>query len=346
MKRNSQTLDSQVSLALPSRGVLAEQTEAFLRGCGLSIAKTNPRQYVASMPAIPQIDVLFQRVADIALKVLGGAADIGITGLDVVREHCMGDDQVLVLHDSLKYGDCRLVIATPEAWFDVENMSDIADLAIEFREHKGRDLRVATKFPNLTRQFLRDHGIRHFALVKAEGAIEGAPSLGYADIVADLTATGTTLRENHLKELGDGCILESQACLIGNRQRLARSDQVLETVGLLLEYIDGALKAKSFLSVTANIEGESEEAVAKTVSTDAPSGFQGPAISRVYLAHDRPSQQANWYAVTLVVHRDDLFRALAHLRTVGGKQIIVTPTTYVFAGMSESYQRLVELIRR
>lgn len=207
--------NTSVTLALPSKGAIAEPTLNFLRECGLNVEKANERQYIGSVPTIPGLQVLFQRVTDILYKVVDGTAQIGITGLDVVREN--DNENLVVIHDHLGFGHCSLVVAIPETWVDVENMADLQDVALEFREQKRRNLRIATKYPTLTRQFLRNQGLHHFTLVKAEGAIEAAPTLDYADIIVDLTQTGTTLRENHLKILADGIIIDSQACLIGNR---------------------------------------------------------------------------------------------------------------------------------
>src|SRR5689334_12337220 len=231
-----------VTLALPSKGAIAESTLSFLRDCGLKVDKPNQRQYTGYLPAISEIQVLFQRVTDILYKVADGTAQIGITGLDIVREN--PNENLIVIHDKLGYGQCSLVVAIPETWVDVENMTDLLDIALDFRENKRRNLRIATKYPTLTRQFLHNQGLHHFTLVKAEGAIEAAPTLGYADIIIDLTQTGTTLRENHLKALADGVIVESQACLIGNADALRSRPDVLEAARLLLEYMDAALQGR------------------------------------------------------------------------------------------------------
>src|SRR5258707_4677772 len=236
-----QFIDQRVTLALPSKGAIAEPTLDFLKTCDLKVLQTNPRQYTATVPALPQLDVLFQRVTDIVYRVAEGTVDMGITGLDVVQEIAGGTDDVMILHENLRYGACQLVVAVPEAWIDVDTMADVVDISLDFREHKRRNLRIATKFTNLARQFLHQHGVHHFTLVEAEGAIEAAPTLGYADIIIDLSATGTTLRENHLKAVSDGVILESNACLIGNVARLRDCPESLDTAKTLLELIDAAL---------------------------------------------------------------------------------------------------------
>jgi ATP phosphoribosyltransferase len=129
------TNPERVTIALPSKGALADPTLDFLKACDLKIAKPNPRQYVATMPTLPSVDVLFQRVTDIVYKVADGTVDMGVTGLDVVRE--LAGDEVIVMHPNLGYGDCDLVAAVPEAWIDVETMTDLADVALDFRSPRS-----------------------------------------------------------------------------------------------------------------------------------------------------------------------------------------------------------------
>src|SRR5260221_9636124 len=259
-------MDDRVTLALRSKGAIAEPTLDFLRSCDLKVVQTNPRQYTATVPALPHLDVLFQRVTDIVYKVAEGTVDMGITGLDVVQEIAGGTDDVMILHENLRYGACQLVVAVPEAWIDVDTMADVVDISLDFREHRRRNMRVATKFTNLARQFLHQHGVHHFTLVEAEGAIEAAPTLGYADIIIDLSATGTTLRENHLKPVNDGVILDSNACLIANISRLRAVPQALDTARTMLEVIHAALNGRNYYQLTANLRGTSAENVAHALA--------------------------------------------------------------------------------
>jgi ATP phosphoribosyltransferase len=327
-----------ITLALPSKGAIAEPTTNFLRDCGLRIDKPNVRQYTGLMPAIPTIDVLFQRVNDVVYKVSDGTAQLGITGYDVVCEHPHED--IIVIHDKLGYGHCQLSVAVPEAWVDVQSLADLVEVALDFREYKQRNLRVATTYTYLARQFLHAHGIHHFTLVKAEGAIEAAPTLGYADMVIDLTQTGTTLRENHLKLIADGTIVEAQACLIGNRPVLCNSPGILDTVRTLLEYIDGALHGRRYYQVTANIQGESAEDVAhKVASNPVTRGLQGPTIAPIYATNGGSGQ---WYTLTVIIAHDNLLKAVAHLRAIGGTHTIAMPVRYVFMEESATFANLLK----
>ncbi|MFW5772210.1 MAG: ATP phosphoribosyltransferase [Phototrophicaceae bacterium] len=335
-------MNEPITLALPSKGAIAEPTNNFLAQCGLRIHKPNPRQYTGSIPALPGVNVLFQRVKDVMYKVADGTAQIGITGYDVVREH--PHDDLIVIHPELGYGHCELTVAVPEAWVDVETMADLHDIALDFRESKQRNLRVATTYTNLTRQFLHASGIHHFTMVRAEGAIEVAPTIGYADVIVDLTQTGTTLRENHLKMLHDGQIITSQACLIGNRPALEANPALLDTVRVMLERIDAALNGKRYSQLTANIEGDSAENIAqRLMGNPITRGLLGPTISPVYGA--QANGGGRWHTVTLTVNSRQLLDAVEHLRTIGSTQIVVQPVEYVFLDHSPTFARLSEQLQ-
>ena len=151
------------------------------------------------------VTTVFQRAADIVAKVDEGNLDIGITGYDVVCEYRYDDDNLIVLMDDLGYSKAQIVVAVPEAWLDIATIADLADLAVEFKA-SGRELRIATAYPNLARAFLYRHGVNYFVLTGAHGALEAAPAMGYADLVVEITETGTTLRDNRLKLLEGGGI--------------------------------------------------------------------------------------------------------------------------------------------
>jgi ATP phosphoribosyltransferase len=335
-------MTDRVMLALPSKGAIAEPTVNFLSDCGLRVEKPNPRQYTGSVPSLPQVDVLFQRVIDVVYKVTDGTAQLGITGLDVVREYA--HDDLIVIHDDLRYGYCKLLAAVPEAWVDVETMIDLTEVALDFREYKRRNLRVATTYPHQTRQFLHGQGIHHFTLVNAEGAIEAAPTIGYADIIVDLVQTGTTLRENHLKPLPDGVIVESQACLVGNRTALKSDPALLRTTQVMLEHIDAALQGRGYSQVTVNIRGESAEEISRKVAANPLTrGLQGPTIAPIYGTEN--SAGAHWFTITIIVANKALLQSIQLLRALGGTQSTVVPVRYVFLEQSPTFAKLCETLK-
>jgi ATP phosphoribosyltransferase len=254
-----------------------------------------------------------------------------------VAEDRHEDDDVAVLYRELGYGRCSLVLAVPDGWVDVTTIADLAEVATELRG-RGRELRVATKYANLTRQFLYEHGINYFSIVASQGALEAAPTMGYSDIVADLMSSGVTLRENRLKAVTGGTLLRSEACLIGNRRALATSEAKLARTRAILELLEAYLHGRSYKSLTANVRGESEEAVARHITADeAIAGLRGPTIARVY---PKAGGERDWFAVTVVVRQDLLLTAVEHLRRAGAAEISVHDVHYVFEHRSWSFEAL------
>ncbi|MCL4247648.1 MAG: ATP phosphoribosyltransferase [Anaerolineae bacterium] len=330
-------MNETVTLALPSKGAISEPTLSFLRDCGLRVEKPNPRQYTGAVPAVPRLDVLFQRVIDILYKVADGTAQLGITGLDVVHEY--PHDDVMVIHENLGYGECKLLVAVPESWIDVGNMADFADVALDFREYQRRNIRIATTYPHMTRKFLHAQGIHHFTIVNAEGAIEAAPTIGYADAVVDLTQTGTTLRENHLKPIGDGVILESQACLIGNRTALREHGAALEAVRTMLEYVDASLQGKNYSQVTVNMRAANIDDIARRLAANPITrGLQGPTIAPIYGVNNGTGDQ--WFTITLILSNKSLLQGINVLREHGATDVVVAPVRYLFLDRSPTFERL------
>lgn len=329
-------------LALPSKGEMEGPTLAFLESCGLAVERPNDRQYTATIPLFPELVVLFQRAADIPNKVEEGSADLGITGYDVVCEEGREGSPLLVLYQDLGYSQCELVLAVPDAWLDVSSLADVADLSLEFRD-RGRELRVATKYPRLVQRFLLEKGIHYFTLVSSTGALEAAPLMGYADLIADLASSGTTLRENRLKTIEGGTILRSQACLVGNRRSFQGRPQNLVLAKLFLEFLEARLRAADYYTVTANVPGESPDQVAALVKAEpAAAGIQGPTVAPVY---SKEPGQGTWYAVTVVVRREALLRAVEHLRRLGGSSVTATAIQYVFHAESQAYRRLLSALK-
>jgi len=333
-------------LALPSKG-MEEDTLAFLRGAGLTVDRTNPRQYQARMRGLPTgpVDIVFQRATDIFSEVDQGTVDLGITGYDIVAEHRSEDDDVVLVHGELGYQRCGLVLAVPESWVDVTSVSDLADVAAELRG-MGRELRVATKYTNVTRQFFYDRGLTHFSLVEASGAIEAAPSLDTADIICDVTSSGVTLRENRLKTIAGGTVLQSQACLIGNRRSLLTDPARLESTRYVVELIEAALRSRQHVSLTANITGDSADAVARLVTASgAIAGLRGPTVAPVYPKEPGGGSES-WFALTVVVNESLLLPAVEVLRRAGASDISAIPVRYVFERRSWTFEALRRQLAR
>ena len=325
-------------LALPSSGALQQPSLDMLRACGMGVLRSDTRRYTAEMPSLPGVVVTFQRGSDITMKIEEGSADIGIVGLDRFLDSRRedGDSRVII---ELGFGKSRLVVAVPDAWLDVSSMADLADLALEFRAD-GRDFRVATKYPRLVERHLLESGVNYFSLVQSSGTLEAAPSMGFADVIADVTESGTTIRQNRLKQIHGGTVMASQACLVGRRfttgPDLEAIGEALGTARDLVERIEAHLAAKCYYSITANMQGESADEVAEQLlgRTDI-SGLRGPTISKV---HARGAE--GWFAVTVIVEQAKLLSAVDQLRGIGGTTVSVSQPDYVFHSSCQAHQRL------
>ena len=322
-------------LAVPSDGALHEPSLMFLRSCGIGVLRTNLRRYTADIPALPGVTVMFQRGADITSKVEEGSADLGIVGLDRFLElRNEGTDAGIVI-ENLGFGHCEIVIGVPDSWIDVVSLADLAHLSVQFRT-EGTDLRVATKYPRLVERFLLANGVSYFSLVQSSGTLEAAPAMGYADVIADVSSTGTTLRENRLKTIEGGSVLTSEACLICNKSALATDDGKLGSAKTLVDLIEAHLQSQEFYSITANMKAEAEEDIARYVleRTDI-SGLRGPTISKVYT-----QDGGGWYAVTVIVEKARLLSAVEQLRQIGGSTVTVSQPNYVFRSECRAHARL------
>ena len=325
-----------IRLSLPSKGRLEIDALEFLSAAGLKIFKPNPRQYQAQLPALPELGVIFQRPGDIVVSVRQGSIDFGITGLDMLEEKRGDDGEIMILHDSLGFGGCALTLAVPESWKEVK---DVASLKKHSASMKA-PLRIATKFPVLTERFLNRYDISH-TLIAAEGTLESAPAIGYADMISDLVSSGQTLIDNRLRPLSDGVIQRSQAVLIANRNALQTRPDVLEMARRLLEYIEAHLRAKDNLLVIANMRGENPEVITEQIFTQTDfGGLQGPTISPIGVRDGSP----NWYSVSIVVRRDLLPQAISQLRLIGGSGIIVSPLTYIFEEEPPRYKAMLNAL--
>ncbi len=331
--RGPSPLQTPLRLALPSSGALQQPSLDLLRACGLGVLRADTRRYTAEIPSLPGVAVTFQRGSDITAKIEEGSADIGIVGLDRFLDSRREDGDTRVVLE-LGFGESQLVMAVPDAWLDVSSVADLADLALEFRA-KGGDLRVATKYPRLVERHLLENGVNYFSLVQSSGTLEAAPTMGFADVIADITESGATIRQNRLKQIQGGAIIASQACLIGRRLVDGPDDEAIGVARKLVEMIEAHLMAKHYYSITANMPGETADDVAATVLGSDVAGLRGPTISKVYATGSE-----GWFAVTLIVEQAKLLSAVERLRAAGGTSVSVSRPDYVFNSTSQAHQRL------
>ncbi len=251
-----------IRLAIPSKGHLYDGLIEILKAAGYRIRRASDRQYEALIPGHGRFHVVFMRPSDIVEQVQEGRCHLGVTGYDVYAEHEPSARATSVVIKDLGYGGCRLVVAVPESWIDVTHVMDLAELTQRFRS-EGKLFRISTKYAHLTREFLRRRGIHDYRVVASDGALELHPSLGIADIIVDLTSSGITLKDNRLREIAGGTILDSAACLIGHTDSLASmvAEGAESPLALLLDSIDAVRLAEGRvkLEVTGVFpSGESE----------------------------------------------------------------------------------------
>ena len=209
---------SEITLAVPSKGRLEELTREWFAANGLTITRPGgARSYLGAIDGLPEVTVRFFPASEIARELIRGTIDFGVTGRDLIHETSETGPQSVLIAKPLGFGKADCVVAVPDSWIDVTHMHDLADVASDFRARHGRWLRIATKYITITRQHFAKAGIAEYRTVESLGATEAAPASGVADIVVDITTTGSTLAANGLRVLEDGVMLQSEACLIVSR---------------------------------------------------------------------------------------------------------------------------------
>jgi ATP phosphoribosyltransferase len=352
--------ETKVRLALPGKGALEAATLNFLTESGLKVNRSNPRQYLARIKSMPEVEVVFQRAADVPLLVQSGDATLGITGYDILAEHRgygevededeHSDEDLMVLERDLGYGACRLVVAVPETWIDVSNCADLWHLSGYYLAHKGRGLRIATKYPILTGQFLHQHNITHCKIFSPHGALEAAPLTDTADLIVDLTETGTTLRENRLKLLDDGTVLRSQACLVANARQLIQNPRALKVAETVLELMEARSQARNRSLLTAHVQADSHTAVER-IADELQQRLQ-MQTGQIELSTSEIATPTNpgWYTISGIINvgglASELLETVAILRSFGATNMNITPLTYRFAETSTSITSLHQRLKR
>lgn len=209
-------------LGIPSKGRLMEATMALFDGAGLAIERNgSERGYSGALKGLPGMAIAFLSAPEIAQHLREGKIDAGITGEDLLRETIPLTDENVIVALRLGFGRADVVAAVPACWLDVASMADLDDVAEQFYRAHGRRLRVATKYRNLTRRFFTERGVTGYRIVESTGATEGAPAAGTAELIVDITTTGSTLAANSLRVLDDGIILKSCAVLAVRRKHPA-----------------------------------------------------------------------------------------------------------------------------
>lgn len=279
-----------IRIAVPSKGRISGPAVNLLEKAGIGL-KDNSSRKLFSDTFDPDISVMFTRASDIPEYVADGAADIGITGYDLIKEKKVDVTQL----DDLNFGKTRLVIAAPEN-SSFKTIDDLANVKT-----------VATEFPNLTQAYFKNLGLNPKVL-SLSGATEVAPLIGVADVISDLTSTGTTLMMNHLHEIDT--ILESSVVLIANNDSYHKKQDKIEEIkmGIL-----GVLQAEGQKLIMANAHKKDLEKIIEVMP-----GLNGPTISEIYGKNDM-------VAVNSVIDETQVFKTINKLRKIGAMNILVLP---------------------
>ncbi len=279
-----------LKIAIPSKGRISNPSIEILKKAGLGLRDNNNRQLI-SKTYNDNIDIMFARASDIPEFVSDGIVDMGITGIDLIKE---SNSDVVELLD-LNFGKTKLVLASPEE----SEINSIEDLTSE--------MIIATEFPNLTKNYLKEHNLEP-KIVKLSGSTEIAPFIGVSDLIADLTSTGTTLKMNHLKIIET--ILESSIVLITNEESNKNKKTLIEAVS---RSIKGVIDAFGKKLIMMNVKVEDLEEVEKLMPS-----MDGPTISEV-LSNEKT------VAIQAVVDENQVFELVNDLRNAGAKDILVVP---------------------
>ncbi|WP_304092129.1 ATP phosphoribosyltransferase [Methanobrevibacter gottschalkii] len=279
-----------MKIAIPSKGRISEPSINILEKAGLGLIDKNNRKLI-SKTFNENIEVMFARASDIPKFVNNGVADMGITGVDLINE---SEAEVAELLD-LRFGQTKLVLAAPEE-SDIKSADDITE-----------DMIVATEFPVLTRKYLNEKGL-DLKIIKLSGSTEAAPFIGIADLITDLTSTGTTLKMNHLKIIDN--ILDSTIKLIANKESLETRSELIEAVSTSIK---GVLDADRKKLIMMNVKDDDLNNVKKVMPS-----MGGLTISEV-LSDEKT------VAVQAVIDEKEVFELVNDLRNAGAKDILVVP---------------------
>ena len=220
-----------ITIGLPSKGRLKEGAVHFFKKNNYElISNGGERNYFASFEKYPNIKIIYLHAKEIIQRLGDGTLDIGISGLDLLNESATNLKQKIEVKKKLDFGSANVVVAIPNDWIDVQTVADLEEVSFDFRDKKNTRLRVATKYPNLTNNFLVSKGVTQYKLVPSLGATETYPFIGSSEIITDITSTGKTLKDNNLRILKDGLILKSQACVLYSKKKAAKLQPFLNSL--------------------------------------------------------------------------------------------------------------------
>jgi ATP phosphoribosyltransferase len=320
---------STLVLAVPSKGRLQENANAFFARAGLDVVRgRGSRDYRGTLAGLEGVEIAFLSASEIVSQLAAGTAHMGVTGEDLVRETLPDADAKVEMLTPLGFGHANVVVAVPQAWIDVRNMTDLEDVAAAYRARRSERMRVATKYVNLTRRFFAEQGVTDYRIVESLGATEGAPAAGQAELIVDITTTGATLAANALKVLDDGIMLRSEANLVAS-VTADWNERARNLARLILGRIAAEEEARTTRQLQAVIGGDRGRIVA-----EAQKMFE--ARTPFGTAKDGP--------LTLVVPKKKVADLADWLISRGADHVSVAQLDYVFQAKNELFDRLAARI--
>ena len=216
-------MDNIINIGIPSKGRLKKDVLKIFKKKKLNlISERGERDLIGSIKSKTNIKILYLHAREIIERLGDNSLDIGFSGFDLFKESEINIQKKINVNKKLSFGKADLVVAIPDPWIDVQTIADLEEIAFEFRDKKKKRLRVATKYPNLTKEFLFSKGVTQFRLVESLGATEAYPFTGSAELITDISSTGETLKANNLRVLTDGEILKSQACIFTSKKNFKK----------------------------------------------------------------------------------------------------------------------------
>tara|TARA_X000000950_G_scaffold17873_1_gene19481 strand:- start:765 stop:1454 length:690 start_codon:yes stop_codon:yes gene_type:complete len=229
-------MKNKINIGIPSKGRLRKDIlRIFKKNKFNLVSERGERDLLGSIKELKNIKVLYLHAREIIERLGDGSIDLGFSGYDLLKESEINIQNKINVAKKYEFGKADLVIAIPDPWIDVQTVADLEEIAFEFKDKKRKRLRVATKYPNLTREFLFSRGVTQFRLIGSLGATEAYPFTGSSEIITDITSTGETLKANNLRILKDGQILKSVACMMVSKSSF-KETQVKKLIKLLSKY--------------------------------------------------------------------------------------------------------------
>lgn len=316
-----------LTIGIPSKGRLQENAFAFFSRAGLNIVQPRgARDYRGTVKGVEGIEIAFLSASEIAGELARGAVHFGVTGADLIHESLADPASKVEMLAPLGFGFANVVVAVPEAWIDVHEMADIEEVAADFRHKQAQRLRVATKYVNLTRRFFKKHGIADYRIVESLGATEGAPAAGTADIVVDITTTGSTLAANALKVLDDGTMLKSEANLVASLHA-DWSDEAREMARLVLARIHAEEEAREKRELRAYLGKPLDEAFLASLASDG---------AEILISEEK--------RLVLLAGKAQVATLSDRLVAKGATRVLVSAPDYAFGAENPLNDRLAEAL--